>query len=236
MSNELGRKPRSMEQADRNGEMERLLVEGELITGSDGKQTRVFPHGCEIAERLGVSNAWVSKFANKHRCFQRRAEYQAKVQAKVQQKLVRQEAKRIAFDTERSVSLCDKVLARYEDMLDERGVGNFTVADMNTVIRLRRYLQGDADSRQEVTNAITLSSLQTAHREMLRQVHDVSPEECGIEPDDAGLISALKPQVFSIVQGGAERKINQLNQPAEAKANVRECTKPDIEVDLHRLN
>lgn len=201
-----GRKPRYLESTDRNAELERLLVQGELVTDHDGKQTRVYPNGQEVAKRLGISAAWVSKFARKHRCHERRAVYQAKVQEKVQERLIQAESKRLAFDTERTLSLCDKVLGKFEELLDERGVGNFSVADMNTIVRLRRYLQGDADSRQEVASSINLDTLQVAHRDMMRRLNGVSAEECGLEPERTQ--HSKGPPELPLVESGGKSKIN----------------------------
>ena len=39
----FGRKLKTIEAADHNAEIERLLVEGELVTNDDGKEVRVYP-------------------------------------------------------------------------------------------------------------------------------------------------------------------------------------------------
>src|SRR5690348_14886707 len=80
-----GRKPRSIEQGDVNAEIDRLLVEGELVTDADGKQVRVYPMSREVAERLGVSPSWVSKLARQNRCFQRRAELRSRIETQARE-------------------------------------------------------------------------------------------------------------------------------------------------------
>lgn len=227
MSNHLGRKPRSMGQADRNFELERLLVEGEMVDGGDGRQRRVYPLGKDIAERLGVSNAWVSKYAKVHRCFERRRTLQKSTREEATRKLIELESTRLAFDTERTLALCDRVLASYDDMLRERGMSSFTATDLNTIVRLRRFLEGDADSRQEVTSSITLETLQVAHRDMMNRIHDVTAEECGMEPGDAAP-PAESPHTLPFEEAAGQGEIDSEMHQAKSAPNVREGTKPDI--------
>jgi len=199
MSHELGRPVRFIDSTIQHEEIDRLLVEGETVTGNDGKPMRVYPMSREIAERLGVSPSWISKYARAHRCFERRAELQSQVQAKAHAELVREEGKRLAFDTERMLKICDKLMEKYEEAIDERGVGNFTAADLNTVARLRRFLQGDADSRQEVKNGVTLEAMQAAHLQLLKMINGATPEEAGVENDDSLLESGKNEEVESKV-------------------------------------
>ena len=224
---QLGRPKKSMADADHNAEIDRLLVEGELVEDDDGKKTRVYPMAIEIAARLGVSPSWVSKFAKKNRCAQRRAVLQAKVSAKAQEKLIERESSRLAFDTERSLSLCDKVLGSYEELIAQHGVTTFSAGDLNTVVRLRRFLQGDADSRQEVTSSITLETLQGAHRQMLTQMRDMTPEECGIESDD-GPVPGTNPPMRPFDGAGLESEVDPEMNQIDPALNVREAANPDI--------
>ena len=162
--NNLGRKPRSIEKSDRNAELERLLVEGEMVDGDDGKQRRAYPLGKDIAERLGVSNAWVSKYAKAHQCVERRRALQRAAQERAQQKLAEMDANRITFDLDRQLSLCDNILEKYRDAIEQRGIGNVTAADINAMIRLRHFIGGNADSRVETQqHTVTLEMMQEAH-------------------------------------------------------------------------
>ena len=193
MSKEPGRPLRAQEDIDRSAEIERLLVEGELVTGADGKQTRVYAKSSEIAARLNVSKSWISKFAHKHKCFQRRAEFQAKVRAKVTEQLIEKEADRIAFDTQKQLEFCDEILGQYREAIKERGVGNVTSTDINNLIRLRRLLQGEADSRQEVHNGVTLEMMEAAHQNLMRAYDSTSAAERGYSDDEPRPTSAPAP-------------------------------------------
>ena len=164
MTSNMGRKPRSIEQADRNAEIDRLLVEGEMIESDDGKQRRAYPLGKDIAQRIGVSNAWVSKYAKAHQCIERRRALVRAAQEQAQQKLAVMDSDRIAFDLDRQLSLCDSILEKYRDAIEQRGVGNVTAADINAMIRLRHFIGGNADSRVETQQqTVTLEMMQEAH-------------------------------------------------------------------------
>jgi hypothetical protein len=193
---------------ERNTLLDRLLVEGEMVQDNDGKPMRVYPMSNEIATRLGVTPSWVSKFARTHRCFQRRAELKAKIEAQARDELVRHEAKRVAFDTERTLRLCDTVLSKYEEAITEHGVGRITSADINTIVRLRRYLMGDADTRQEVRSQVSLEDMQSAHRQLLVDVQNMTRAECGIE--DGAAEEPRAPSFDEVNSGGeVDRQVDQ---------------------------
>lgn len=58
-------------------EVDRLLVEGELLAGADGTETRVWPSQREVAKRFSVAPSLVAAFAKQHRCVERKAAFQA---------------------------------------------------------------------------------------------------------------------------------------------------------------
>lgn len=62
-------------------EVDRLLVEGDLVVGDDGVETRVWLTQREVAKRFGVSPGLIGTFAKQHRCTERRAEFEAKKKA-----------------------------------------------------------------------------------------------------------------------------------------------------------
>jgi predicted transcriptional regulator len=176
-----GRAPRSIELADRNAELERLLIEGEVIEDDAGKLVRVYPLATEIAERLGVSKSWVSKYSKAHRCPQRQAQFKNSIKEKAREKVVETEAERRAFETTEQLALCDSILAKYQEAIEAREIGNVTAADINTLIRLRHFIKGDADSRSEVaSHVVTLEAMQEAHARAHTYYADTSTEERGV--------------------------------------------------------
>ena len=58
-------------------EVDRLLVEGELVAGADGAETRVWPSQREVAKRFEVAPSLVAAFAKQSRCVERKAAFQA---------------------------------------------------------------------------------------------------------------------------------------------------------------
>ena len=62
-------------------EVDRLLVEGDLVAGDDGVEKRVWLTQREVAKRFGVSPGLIGTFAKQHRCTERRAEFEAKKKA-----------------------------------------------------------------------------------------------------------------------------------------------------------
>lgn len=58
-------------------EVDRLLVEGELVVGADGAETRVWPSQREVAKRFKVAPSLVAAFAKQSRCVERKAAFQA---------------------------------------------------------------------------------------------------------------------------------------------------------------
>jgi hypothetical protein len=187
MANNMGRKPRSIENDDRNAQLERLLIEGDVVSDEHGNEKRVFLTGQAIATRLGISKAWVSKYAQTRKCYERRAAWKKAVQDKAREKLAMKEGNRIAFDLDHQLALCDGILVKYQQAIEERGVGNVTAADINAMIRLRHFIEGNADSRVETQQQnVTLEMMQEAHAKL---VDDRPDEEESAESDrlaDAG--------------------------------------------------
>ena len=66
----------------------------------------------------------------------------------------------------------------FEQALDEGRVRFDNPADFNTMLRLKEFTKGNADSRAEVHASLSLESLQARHRQMMRTV-EATPEERG---------------------------------------------------------
>jgi transposase-like protein len=59
-------------------EVDRLLVEGELVVGDDGVERRVWLSQREVARRFDVSPSLIAAFAKQHRCTERRKAFEAR--------------------------------------------------------------------------------------------------------------------------------------------------------------
>jgi hypothetical protein len=160
-------------------EVDKILVFGEIVPVGRGDETTIyFPSYREIAERYGVSNSVISDYAKSRNVQRRRKEAQARVQAKVEQKVVELRATAIAFSKEDELRIIDSYLAGFEKAIAEERVRFDNPADFNTMVRLKEFVMGNADSRQEINASLSLEVLQTRHRQMMRTV-DVSPAERG---------------------------------------------------------
>jgi hypothetical protein len=187
--NRLGRPRKSEGPRVPYEEVDRVLVFGEVVPCDDGNGTTVvYPSYRELAERYGVSNSVIAEYAKTHNVQRRRREAQARIQAKAENKLVELRATAIALSKDDELRIIDAYLAGFETALVEKRVRFDNPADFNTMVRLKEFVMGNADSRSEIHAALSLENLQARHRQVLR-VTDASPAERG-EVDRASLPSA----------------------------------------------
>ncbi len=160
-------------------DLDRILVFGEVVPCEDGNGTTVYyPSYRELAERYGVSNSVIAEYAKSHNVQRRRKEAQARIQVKAEQKLVEMRAKAIAVSKDDELRIIDTYLVGFETALAENRVRFDNAADFNTMVRLKEFVLGNADSRQEIHAALSLETLQERHRRMMRTI-DVTAEERG---------------------------------------------------------
>ncbi len=160
-------------------DLDRILVFGEVVPCEDGNGTTVYyPSYRELAERYGVSNSVIAEYAKSHNVQRRRKEAQARIQVKAEQKLVEMRAKAIAVSKDDELRIIDTYLIGFETALAENRVRFDNAADFNTMVRLKEFVLGNADSRQEIHAALSLETLQERHRRMMRTL-DTSAEERG---------------------------------------------------------
>ncbi|MCC7536228.1 MAG: hypothetical protein IT379_08440 [Deltaproteobacteria bacterium] len=161
-------------------ELDRILVFGEVVPCEDGNGTTVvFPSYRELADRYGVSHSVVADYAKSRNVQRRRKEALARVQVKAEQKLVEARATAIAYSKDDELRIIDGYLSGFETALAEGRVRFDNPADFNTMVRLKEFVQGNADSRQEIHASLSLEVLQARHRQMIRAV-DVTAEERGV--------------------------------------------------------
>ncbi len=179
-------------------ELDRILVFGEVAPCEDGNGTTVvFPSYRELADRYGVSHSVVADYAKSRNVQRRRKEASARVQAKAEQKLVEARATAIAYSKDDELRIIDGYLAGFEKALADGRVRFDNPADFNTMVRLKEFVQGNADSRQEIHASLSLEVLQARHRQMIRAV-DVTAEERGLSA-----AAALPAQSIEGAEGDA---------------------------------
>ncbi|PID38727.1 MAG: hypothetical protein CSB49_03975 [Proteobacteria bacterium] len=178
-------------------ELDRILVFGEVVTCEDGESTTVhYPSYRDLARRYEVCNSVIARYSKKHNCLWRREQAKARIAVETDKKLVDLRSTAIAMSKDDELRIIDTYLAGFEMALADGRVRFDNPTDFNTMVRLKEFIQGGADSRQEIHAALSLEDIQARHRRMLKTVETSSTAERG-ELDDHMLavpISGLQPQ------------------------------------------
>ena len=160
-------------------EVDRLLVFGQVIEGATGEPPIVvYPSYRDLGRRYRVNHSVIAAYSKKHDCLRRRETAQARVAARSDEKLIEHRASALAFGRAEVLAIIDGFVAGFEKALADGRVRCDNPTDFNTMLRLKEYLEGGPDSRQEVHAALSLDELQARHRQMLRAL-ETSPAECG---------------------------------------------------------
>ncbi len=168
-------------------EVDRLLVFGEVVTCDDGKSsTVVFPSYRDLAERYAVSTTLIAKYAKDHNCIRRRAQAKARIQAQADQKLVELRATAVALSKDDELRIIDSYLSGFERALSEGRVRFDNPGDFNTMVRLKEFVMGGADSRQELHASLSLEDIQARHQRMVRVVNEAGLPARGELPGPSG--------------------------------------------------
>ena len=165
-------------------EVDRLLVFGEVVECADGETSDVrYPSYREVAARYGVSHSLIAQYSKRHDCLRRRENARVRITARAEQKLVELRASALAYSRDDELRLIDTFLLGFEKALAEGRVRYDDPSDFNLMVRLKAFIQGGADSRQEVRAAFSLEELQARHKELLRTRSQMTPALAGL-PDD----------------------------------------------------
>lgn len=160
-------------------ELDRLLVHGEVVQTEDGAATTRYPTYRELAERYDVAVSYVSAYVKSHNCVRRREDAKTRLALRVEEKLIEKRAEAIAVGKDDVVRLIDEFLLGFEKALKEGRVRSDNPTDVNTFVRLKEFIMGGADSRQELHAALSLESIQERYARMLKAQRD-APELTGM--------------------------------------------------------
>jgi hypothetical protein len=150
------------------------------VAAENGGGTAVhFPSCRDLARRFGISPTVLAEYSKSHNCLRRRERAKLRTQARVEEKLVERRAEAIAVSEEEEVEIIDTYLKGFRTALAEGRIRYDSPADYNTMARLKEFLMGGADSRQETHGFFTLEQLQARHREMQRAMNETTPAERG---------------------------------------------------------
>jgi hypothetical protein len=178
-------------------EVDRALVFGELVDPGDGSgPTVVFPSYRELGMRYGVSHSVIAEYARKHNCIRRREHTQARLEARTDQKLIELRATAMAMSKDDTLRIIDSYILGFEKAVADGRVRFENPSDFNTMVRLKQFIEGGPDSRQEIHATLSLESLQARHKEMLQSAQTTTPAERGDrEPVPRARRNQLDPAV-----------------------------------------
>lgn len=157
-------------------EVDGLLVLGETVTDeANGQSVRRFPSFREVGQRYSVSKSLIGRYAAKHNCLKRREENRVREQIQFETEVVKKRAKARAISTDDAVRIIDDYLRCFEEALEEGRVRFDNAGDFNTMLRLKEFVQGRADSRQEIHGMLTLEEIQARHRRLRDELDALDP-------------------------------------------------------------
>ncbi|NOK05947.1 MULTISPECIES: AT hook motif domain protein [Myxococcus] len=174
-----GRPRKSEEPALPRQELDRALVFGDVKTLPDGSTMTSYASYRELAERFGVATSLVANYAKEHNCLRRREEAKTRIATKADQKLIEMRANAIAVSKDDALKMIDGYLLGFEEALSEGRVRVDNPTDFNTMVRLKEFVMGGADSRQELHASFSLEGLQARHAHALRAARETTPAERG---------------------------------------------------------
>jgi hypothetical protein len=112
----------------------------------------------------------------------RREENIARTQAQFEQKLIEKRAEVRAMSAAEAIEIIDGYMQSFRQAMEDGRVRTDSAADFNTLARLKAFLEGKADSRQEVQGVITLEQMQARHRALRAQLESLDPAVTGELP------------------------------------------------------
>ncbi|MGE0322276.1 MAG: hypothetical protein AB7S68_08230 [Polyangiaceae bacterium] len=192
--NPKGRKGGRPRKADppriRYDELDHLLVYGELIE-REGREPEIrYPTYRQLADKYGVALSVIADYSKRHRCRRRRGEAAMRLAVRAEDKLIEKRATKLATNKSGVLAIIDTYIDQFREALKEGRVRVDSVSDFNTIMRLKEFLEGGADSRQEVHTTLTLEQLQLKHKQALQRQDEVDDELSGNVPCRKRLVEA----------------------------------------------
>ncbi len=167
-------------------EIEREYVFGErVVEKHDGSFERRFPSIGELAKKYGIVRSLVGYHSKRQNWAKQRRDYQNELTLEIR----RAAATARGFSTQDGLGILDRYLEKFREAVESGHVRVDSITDFNTAMRLREFLQGGAESRQEIQGALTLEEMQARHRRLREAVAALDANLAGVvvreEPDAA---------------------------------------------------
>ncbi len=146
----------------------------------DGTSNTVYPTYRELAEKYGVAPSVIADYAKSHNTMHRRKYGEHRIKARRDEKIIEARATAEAITVAEMLALIDEFLIKFREALKEGRVRTDSPADVNTLIRLKSFLEGGADSRQEIRHMLSLEVLSERHERYMRDLESSTPAMAGI--------------------------------------------------------
>jgi hypothetical protein len=158
----------------------------------DGSYVRKYPTFKQLGEKFKVSGSLVHYYAKKQKWLDRRLAVQAKTKQELDEALVKSRV----LETVNASSVLDVWLRKFRDNVNDGKVPAVSITDLNTVVRLQKFLAGEGDTRTEMHVHLTLDALHARHAAMRARVGDASGEVAGeLPPGEDPAITGDVPEV-----------------------------------------
>jgi len=205
----LGRPRKADPQRVDYHQLDTLLVMGEMRVDAERGPVTEYPSYRELAKRFGISHSLVAAYSSRHNCLRRREAASEKIRKVTDEKVIARRGTALAEAKERILAIIDRFLEEFGKALEEGRVRVDSVADLNTMVRLREFLQGGPDSRQEVRGMPSLEELSRRYAEAQRREREEGPHAGGVVQRDRSLSSGeralpAEPPVAAFANGSAE--------------------------------
>jgi len=162
-------------------EVDRLLVFGEPAQDPrNGQEGIRYPSLADLAKRYAVSRNLMWRYAHKANCFARREEARRKTLESYERKVIEKTAKTRANATTEVSQIVDRYVVDFHQALRDGKVQANSALDLDRLVRLKELLNGNADTRSELTGELTLEAIQGRHRRMRDHVDAAVVEIAGV--------------------------------------------------------
>ena len=188
------------------------MVEDEYVTGetvdrrADGSFVRQFPTVEELAEKYALDVA-VIQSARQFGRWDRHRDRFVEVAAE-ERTSMRVRVKEVT--AARAIAIIDRWIVQFSTQLEAGNVKVNSVGDFNTLLRLRAFLNGGADSRAEVGLKVSLEELQKRHREVQARLQNQELQASapkGAFGRGNGSIQTLPGEIVRRQVGGAQEEV-----------------------------
>ena len=158
-------------------DIDHILVCGEEIVNEYGNKVVYYPSYRELGERFNVAHSLIARYSRHHNCILRRKDTKIRTRALAEGQVIARRAADLSVTMDDALRIIDLAIIRFGEALEEGRARVDSVADLNTLLRLKQLLLGQADSRKAIQHEINLDTLQQRHRQWLKERQLIPAED-----------------------------------------------------------